>query len=550
MSVALNNDELTVPDREQRSLLAKDQPGLLGTIDPGKGSWPMRFGLPLVVLSVLSGLATFVILTGLTSLQPSREIVILFLAVNGILVALMGLLISWQVWGLLSARRQQLAGSGLHVRIVALLSLFAAVPALVVAVFATVTLNRGLDAWFSERTRNIVNRAESVAEAYIAEQGEVARGDIVFIAQDLSRQRELFDVDRQTFIRRLATHAAFRSLSGAFVIDAAHKRVEASATANQQITFRPPVPDDIERAKEGKLVIIGPAEGGNVIRALIKLENFANYYLYVYRLVNPSVVEQLAKAREEKLEYDRLLNQRAGLQVTFALLYSGLACIFLLAAIWLGLWFANRLANPIAGLVAAARRVSDGDLDAKVEVAPGKGDLATLTSTFNSMTSQLKSQHDDLMSANLLMDARRRFTEAVLAGVSAGVIGLDATARITLANRSASQLLGINLEQKVGQLFESAVEPMSVILRQAMAKLSGTAVGQVNMRVEGQERNFVVRITTDGRPMTPSTALCSPLTTSPILFPPSATPPGPTLRAALPTKSKTRSRRSSFLPNA
>jgi two-component system nitrogen regulation sensor histidine kinase NtrY len=113
-----------------------------------------------------------------------------------------------------------------------------------------------------------------------------------------------------------------------------------------------------------------------VIRALIKLENFPNHFLYVYRLVNPSVVEQLQKAREEKLEYDRLLNQRAGLQVTFALLYAGLACIFLLAAIWLGLWFANRLANPIASLVAAARRVSDGDLDTKVDMALGKGDLA------------------------------------------------------------------------------------------------------------------------------------------------------------------------------
>ena len=81
----------------------------------------------------------------------------------------------------------------------------------------------------------------------------------------------------------------------------------------------------LEKAKEGKLVLIGPAEGGNVIRALIKLENFPNHFLYVYRLVNPSVVEQLQKAREEKLEYDRLLNQRAGLQVTFALLYAGVA---------------------------------------------------------------------------------------------------------------------------------------------------------------------------------------------------------------------------------
>ena len=198
----------------------------------------------------------------------------------------------------------------------------------------------------------------------------------------------------------------------------------------------------IELADKGELVVIPPREGGNLVRALIKLQNFPSHYLYVYRTLNPSVLEQLAKTREAKAEYDQLLEQRVGVQVTFALMYAGVSLIFLLAAMWLGLWFSDRLVAPIVRLLDAARRVSRGDLDAKVAVVEGPGDLATLGRTFNRMTDQLKEQRNELVSTNHQLDERRRFTEAMLAGVSAGVIGLDPDGRISLVNRSALNSAG------------------------------------------------------------------------------------------------------------
>jgi two-component system, NtrC family, nitrogen regulation sensor histidine kinase NtrY len=185
-----------------------------------------------VVLSILMGLATYVILTGLTPIHPTRSVIIGLLAVNSLLIAAMAFIIGWQVWHLLLARRQRIAGAGLHLRLVGLLSLSAALPALIVAVFATVTLNRGLDAWFSERTQSIVETSVSVALSYIEEQVDVARGDVQAMAASVEAQADLFESDRQLFIRRLASFAAMRGVHGAFLIDAERRQVEANITAN------------------------------------------------------------------------------------------------------------------------------------------------------------------------------------------------------------------------------------------------------------------------------------------------------------------------------
>ncbi len=453
-------------------------------------------GMIIVALAVLSGLATYTVLTGLTPVEPTREVIFGLLGINSLIVSGMALLIGWQVFGLLRARKQRIAGAVLHTRIVSLFSLFAVIPALIVAIFASVTLNRGLDAWFSERTQSIVDRSITVAKAYIDEQGDVARVDIAAIANNIEKQNDLFKKDRQEFIRRLATLAAFRSLAGAFVVDRGQRRVEASVTANSRVKFRAPRQEDFTKAAEGKLVVVGPGDG-NVIRALVKLKTFSDHYLYVYRLVNPLVVEQLAKARAEKAEYERLRDDRFGVQITFALMYAGGAFMFLLAAIWLGFGFADRLVEPVVGLVEAARQVSTGKLDVKVTAREGTGDLATLGYTFNQMTDQLKSQRDELVDANDKLDERRRFTEAVLSGVSAGVIGLDADCSVTLANRSATKLLDVKQDALIGQPFEKALPEMVPVFNKAIAKTSGTAEAHVNKRVGSQERSFIVQVTTE-----------------------------------------------------
>ncbi len=454
-------------------------------------------GFMLVIMGVVCGLATFAIQTGLTPVNPTVESTALLLILNGALLFVMAFLVLGQLVFLFIEKQRGTPGAGLHLRLVSLFSAIAVIPAIIVAVFASVTLNRGLDAWFSERTRAIVDSAVNVAESYVRDHAEATRNDVAAIAGDLSQQKALFDSDRVSFVRRAARHAALRGLPGLFVFDPTTKQIDVKVTANEKVQFFAPNAAQIERAEKGELVVIQPGRGGNVVRALIKLQNFPDSILLVYRVINPSVLDQLAKTREAKDEYDRLMSQRLGVQLTFGMMYAMVCFVFLLSAIWVGLWYSDKIVSPVVRLLDASRRVSGGELDAKVGIIEGPDDLQTLSRTFNLMTGHIKMQRDELVAANESVDARRRFTEAMLAGVSAGVIGIDAGGVISLLNRSALNLLGLSDKELLGRPLKDALPAFVEVFDLALSRPSGFAEAQVDIERKGESRSLFARVTTE-----------------------------------------------------
>ena len=456
---------------------------------------PPSVGVSVIALAIGVGLATFTILTGLTPFSPTRSTIIGLLIVNAVLVLAMIAMIGWQVILLMRARRSKIAGSRLQVRIVSLFSIIAALPAIIVALFASVTLDRGLDAWFSTRTRSIVETAVVVAQAYVREHANVIRGDVSNMSNDLVQTRSAFDRDRPVFDRFFITQTALRGLHASFLIDRSGK-ISTQAVIDAKIKFVLPPEWAFEQADRNKAAILNPGDN-NLVRALIKQPGFDGLYLYVHRFIDELVVNHLRKTEESKAEYDALETSQYGVQLTFALMYVGVSLIFLLAAIWFGFWVADRMVQPIVRLVDAARSVSLGMLDVKVPVRREEGDLATLGRTFNNMTSQLRSQRDELVSANEMLDERRRFTEAVLSGVTAGVVGLNQHGEITLVNRAAPKLLSKRERDLFGKRLGDAVPEMGVILKKAEGKASGSAEGHIVLKSGDQERNFLVRVTTE-----------------------------------------------------
>jgi two-component system, NtrC family, nitrogen regulation sensor histidine kinase NtrY len=457
---------------------------------------PFKIGLIIMILSLGSGLATYAILTGLTPIVPTHLVVVGMLLLNLVLVLAMVMIIAWQVTGLWLARRRQVAGAQLHVRIVSLFSVIAVVPAILLAIFASVSLDRGLDRWFSTRTKSIIQNSVDVATAYVQEHGQVIRADTLGMAKDIDEAVNLVKSRPQAFGNFLSAQASIRALPIAYLIDGKGKILATAATL-KDVPYQAPPTQAMELAKSGQAIVIAPGKTA-LVGAIKALENFNDTFLYVIRPVNAQVLQQLRATRANVAEYQLLEQRRAGVQVAFGLMYVAMALTLLLSAIWIGMWFANRLVAPIRQLMGAAQQISEGNLEVAVNTKPADGDLAVLGSTFNTMTSELKSQRDALVGANTTLDERRRFTEAVLSGVTAGVVGLDADGTITLVNRSAEDLLGAKEKNLTGKPLAVAIPEFGALMKRAQKQGKRLAIDQISLLRARSERNFAVRVTTEG----------------------------------------------------
>ncbi|MGE3898835.1 MAG: ATP-binding protein [Variibacter sp.] len=448
-----------------------------------------------VALALLSALTTFLILTGLTPILPTHEVVVSVLMANALTMILLLGIIGWELWLILQARREGRAGARLHIRIIGLFSLIAAVPAILVAVVASITLDRGLDRWFSTRTRAVIENSLIVAQAYVREHAELIRGDIVAMAFDVSRAKPLYDQDRDRFRQFLAAQAQLRGLPSALILDKDGKQIERVGSDMQRELSLPPA-SALEKITtvEPSIVLVPTTD---YVAAVIKLNGYDNDYLYVARPLVPRVVEQLKETQSSVAEYASLEARRFGVQVAFGLMYTVIALIVLLSAVWIGLNFANRLVAPIRRLIGAANLVSTGNLYIQVPIDESEGDLAHLGETFNTMTQELRTQRDDLVRARDLIDARRRFTEAVLSGASAGVIGLDADARITILNRSAEKLVGCSESDALGKPITDLVPQLAELVENARGASQRLVQGQVTINNDNRERNLSVRVASE-----------------------------------------------------
>jgi two-component system, NtrC family, nitrogen regulation sensor histidine kinase NtrY len=449
---------------------------------------------PLAVgLALLSAFVTFIVLADFTPLSPTHDVVVSLLAANAATVLLLLAVIVRDVWQVVQARRTGRAAARLHVRIVGIFSLIAAAPAILVAIVASVTLDRGLDRLFSTRTRSAIENSLIVAEAYLRDHAQIVRSDIMVMGYDIARNKSVFDQDPDKLRQFLTFQAQARGLAAAIVLDKELK-VIARADLNINQTFALPPRDALPLigSKEPQVVLLPDA---NYVAAVVKLDQYEDYYLYLTRLLDPRVVPQLQATRASATEYAALETRRAGVQVAFALMYTVIALTVLLSAVWIGLNFANRLVAPIRRLIGAANAVSTGNLYVRVPVRQAEGDLAQLGETFNRMTQELRTQRDDIMQAHDLIDSRRRFTEAVLAGASAGVIGVDGQGAVSILNRSAEKLIGCTESEALGRPLAEALPELADFM--AAARSGSRTQDQITISRNGRERNLSVRVTSE-----------------------------------------------------
>ena len=457
-----------------------------------------RLAVVLMTVGGILGVMTFLVLTDVwRAQQESSARIVTWLLLGDLIIALaLGTIVARRLVLLWASRRRGLAGARLHARLVLLFGLIAVIPTVVVSVFSTTFLDYGLNTWFGERVRSAIESSISVTQSYLLEHQQRIGNDAEALANEI-RISGVFELGNADQLNDLLDHQlTLRDISEAVVFNRA-RQVMALGGLSLLMEFNlDDISDDtIARADGGEIVIL-PSTTGDRVRALVALDPENGFYLYVGRLVDEQVLASVRGNQDAVALYKQLESKRYKLQLTVAWIFGTLALLLLMAAIWIAIVSATQLVKPLSRLATAAQKIGGGDLSARVKIGVRDDELSALSRTFNVMAIQLQTQQQALVAANRQMDDRRRFTELVLSGVSAGVIGLNRDGRIDLPNRSASELLGINLNDHVGHLLSEIVPEMAPVVERARGRTSG-AEDQISLLRGGTSRMLHVRVVSE-----------------------------------------------------
>ncbi len=472
------------------------------------GRWaasPDRFpGLEIgfAAVAIIVGLASYAVLTGQRAPAEgfSPQSVTLLLVSNLLPLLSLLVLIARRVAILIANRRAGRAGAQLHVRLVALFATLVAAPTILVVVFASLLFQFGVQFWFSDRAKTVLDNADRVAQAYVQENKSRILDDIVAMGQDVSKYSADFGIDAPAFRQGLELQVEYRSLSEAAVF----RPTPAGPSIIVAVSLDAPPLDartaklDLGNIRPGEAVAVASAR--DRIEAVVRLTTPEPLFVYTSRKVEPRVLEQVARTQTALTDYKALTERSRALQWRFNLILLVVALLVVAVAIWFAILLASRIVQPIGALAEAAERVGKGDLDARVSPQGSGDEIGALARSFNRMTAQLKAQQQALISATSQSEQRSRFIEAVLSGVSAGVLSIDSAGIIRLANARAEALLDCGPQGLIGRALAEAIPEFEALLE--TARTEGIAAAEVNRqrphgRTSVATQTLAVRLTAD-----------------------------------------------------
>ncbi|MEB3703100.1 PAS domain-containing sensor histidine kinase [Candidatus Bealeia paramacronuclearis] len=454
-----------------------------------------KLAVALAIATGVSVIATYIALTDAPPLIRGRKFLIFLLYLDLVLLLLLGGVVARRFVALWVKRKSGEAGAQLHSRMVGIFSLLAITPTILMAAFSALFFNIGVQSWFSQRVETAVGESMAVAEGYLREHEKVISANAQASASSLSRELPVLLLSPTRMAERLTEEVRNRSLDEGVIFDK-EMNVLARSQFSYSLAFESIQSNDIKQVLSGHVVTY-TADESHRVRALAPIDVQRGIFLLVGRKVDAQILDRVENATKAAHEYEKLEGDSTYLAIKFALIFVGIAVLLLLVAIWGGLVFANRLVKPISRLINAAEKVSSGDLSVRVITNQSDDELARLTKAFNHMTEQLASQRKELVEAHEQVDKRRRFTETVLAGVSAGVIGLDQQGHIYLPNKSASLLLGKDLKRRVGQKLSDVIPPIGDLLDETTTRTDNFLEQELTLPKEGEYRTFLFRVAVD-----------------------------------------------------
>lgn len=356
------------------------------------------------ILSVISVMATYFAITD--SDYPLgydfSNKVMSYIIADLILLLCLASIISKRLISLWIERRRKSVGSRLQTRIVIMFSAVAIIPSVLMAIFALLSFNYGVQSWFDEKVRTAIDGSVEISKLYLEEHKKIIGSDILGMAADLNRDTYNIRKNPRSFSSKLSLLATIRKLPEAIVFQKNNER--NTILARTKLSFSLSMileeisEDAIKKAKNGELIIL-TNEADDRVMAMVRLENFFDTYLLVGRFVDNKIIELMKNTEGAANQYNKLKNDVSSLQIKFFVTFIIASSLLLFAVIWLGFIFASTLVSPVRGLISATERVKEGDFNARVPEGHENDELATLGRAFNLMIRQLERQRKDLISA-------------------------------------------------------------------------------------------------------------------------------------------------------
>ena len=449
----------------------------------------------LILLGPLLAIATYLFL-GPFNVAGQSVWLRFFLLLDLIYVLLIVGIVLVRILYVLSQRRSRLAGSKLHFRLASVFTTMSLLPTITVALFATVSINLGLETWFSERVQSVVGTSLSAARSYVNEQQVALEDDIRSIAADLQKFRKNKPVIEEDELRNelaLLQSELQRGLKEAFILNGSGD-IELRGERSYLFDFEKPDEKEIDEAI-GDVVLIDDFDN-NELRALIFLNGFGDRYLYVTREVDGTLFNLLDETQKTAVLYQQMESDRTAYLLNFAVLYFALALLLIVSSVLFALWFAERLSKPIGRLAAAAKRVGAGELTTQVIEDQGDDEIAQLGRYFNQMTKQLKSQRDTLIDNTDQIEERRRLFDSVLSSVTSGVIVLDPDGNVSFTNNSANNILNCSSEEKITKNLNDIFPELNFLFQQLKTSELNNIQSEIKLIKSGRLENFLARIGT------------------------------------------------------
>ncbi len=449
----------------------------------------------LILLGPILAIATYLFL-GPFNVAGQSVWLRFFLLLDLVYVLLIVGIVLVKILYVLSQRRSRLAGSKLHFRLAGVFTTMSLLPTITVAVFATVSINLGLETWFSERVQSVVGTSLSAARSYANEQQVALVEDIRSIAEDLhefQKNKGFIEDDELRNELALLQLELQRGLKEAFILNGSGD-IELRGERSYLFDFERPDEHQINEAIRD--VVLIDDFNNNELRALIFLNGFGDRYLYVTREVDGTLFNLLDETQKTAILYQQMESDRTAYLLNFAVLYFALALLLIVSSVLFALWFAERLSKPIGRLAAAAKRVGKGELTTQVIEDQGDDEIAQLGRYFNQMTKQLKSQRDTLIDNTDQIEERRRLFDSVLASVTSGVIVLDPDGNVNFTNNSANNILYHNSEEKIQKKLNEIFPELSSLFKQLKTSEANNIQSEIQLVRSGRLENFLVRMGT------------------------------------------------------